>query len=203
MVLVGSSVASGRLAFRPSERWERMDEMTALPFLKRVADGLTLVRVLLALVMLWVGLSLGRAALDTAAILLILAWATDLLDGPLARRAHCDRQTWIGDHDLEVDVALSLGLLAYLILGGYVAPLIGAGYVVICGFLLWWSRSRHLAMAVQAPVYLILIYSALRYAFPYGWIVIGWILMSVLVTWPRFPKVIVPEFIEGMRQLRR
>jgi phosphatidylglycerophosphate synthase len=178
-----------------------MDETTALPFLKRLADGLTLVRVLLSVIMMWVGLTLGRPGLDTVAVLLVLAWATDLLDGPLARRSQCKRQTWIGDHDLEADVFLSLGLLVYLVLAGYALPILGFIYVILCGLLLWRGQSRHLAMAMQAPVYAVLIYSALRYAPLYGWIVVGWILLTVAVTWPRFPKVIVPDFVAGMRDL--
>jgi phosphatidylglycerophosphate synthase len=159
-----------------------MSKTTALPLLKRLADGLTMVRVLLALAMVWVGLTLGRPALDTVAILLILAWATDLLDGPLARRARSNRQTWIGDHDLEADILLSLGLLGYLILGDYVPVLLGFCYVVICVGMFWWLRARQLAMALQAPIYLITICSALRHFPLSGIMLVGWISLTIVVT---------------------
>lgn len=179
-----------------------MSKTTALPLLKRFADGLTMVRVFLALVMVCVGLTLGRPGLDTTAVLLIVAWATDLLDGPLARRARWNRQTWIGDHDLEADVFLSLGLLGYLILGGYLHGLLGICYVLVCAGMHWRLRAKQLAMAMQAPIYLITICSALRHVPPYGMMLVGWVTLTIIVTWPRFPKVMVPEFLEGMRELR-
>ena len=59
--------------------------------IKTVADTLTVLRVFLALWIFWLGITAGPSALPMAVTLLVLCWATDLLDGPLARRDREDR----------------------------------------------------------------------------------------------------------------
>jgi phosphatidylglycerophosphate synthase len=76
--------------------------------------------------------------------ILIIAWTTDLLDGPLARKDPSSRHTWIGDHDLETDMSVSLGGLAFIVLAGYLATWIAVSYVIICLILLWRFRSQEL-----------------------------------------------------------
>jgi phosphatidylglycerophosphate synthase len=168
---------------------------------KTIADTLTAGRFLLALVIFWLGLRVGQPALPTVTLTLVLGWASDLLDGALARRAINQRHTWLGDNDLSVDVCVALGLLGYLTFSGYVSPAIAVSYVLMTGALIWRFRSRALAMAAQAPVYAILLYLALRDAQLYGALAVGWIALTVIVTWPRFPETVVPEFIQGMREL--
>jgi len=130
-----------------------------------------------------------------------LGWVSDVLDGTLARRALNQRHTWLGDNDLGVDVCVALGLLGYLTLSGYVSIAIALSYASMTGALVWRFRSRSLAMAAQAPVYAILLYLALRDAPLYGALAVGYILLVTIVTWPRFPKTVVPEFLQGMRKL--
>lgn len=168
---------------------------------KTMADTLTAGRFLLALAIFWLGLRVGRPALQTVTLALVLGWASDLLDGALARRALHQRRTWLGDNDLSVDVCVALGLLGYLTFSGYVSPAIAVSYILMTGALIWRFRSRALAMAAQAPVYAIMLYVALRDAPTCGALAVGWILLAVIVTWPRFPKTVVPEFIQGMREL--
>ncbi len=168
---------------------------------KTIADTLTAGRFLLALVIFWLGLEVGQSALPTVTLVLVLGWVSDLLDGALARRALKRRHTWLGDNDLSVDVCVALGLLYYLTLSRYVSPAVALSYVLIAGALIWHFRSRALAMAAQAPVYVILLYLALRDARPYGALAVGYILLVTIVTWPRFPKTVVPEFLKGMQEL--
>jgi phosphatidylglycerophosphate synthase len=168
---------------------------------KTIADTLTAGRFLLALLIFWLGLRIGQPALPTITLVLVLGWVSDVLDGALARRALNQRRTWLGDNDLSVDVCVALGLLGYLTLSGYVSPTIAASYILITGALIWRFRSRSLAMAAQAPVYAILLYLALRDAQLYGALAVGYILLVTVVTWPRFPKTVVPEFLQGMREL--
>jgi len=168
---------------------------------KTMADTLTASRFLLALVIFWLGLRIGQPALPTVTLALVLGWASDLLDGALARRDRNQRHTWLGDNDLSVDVCVALGLLCYLTFSNYVSPAIALSYILMTGALIWRFRSRALAMAAQAPVYAILLHLALRDAPPYGALAVGWIVLTVIVTWPRFPKTVVPEFLQGMREL--
>ncbi len=168
---------------------------------KTMADTLTASRFLLALVIFWLGLRIGQPALPTVTLALVLGWASDLLDGALARRDRNQRHTWLGDNDLSVDFCVALGLLCYLTFSNYVSPAIALSYILMTGALIWRFRSRALAMAAQAPVYAILLHLALRDAPPYGALAVGWIVLMVIVTWPRFPKTVVPEFLQGMREL--
>lgn len=170
---------------------------------KTVADTLTAGRFFIALGILWLGLRVGQPALPTVTVALVLGWASDVLDGALARRDPHQRHTWLGDKDLNVDVCVALGLLCYLTFSSYVSPAIAVSYILMTGALIWRFRSRALAMAAQAPVYAILLYLALRDAPTYGVLAVGWILLTVIVTWPRFPKTVVPEFLQGMRELGR
>jgi phosphatidylglycerophosphate synthase len=168
---------------------------------KTVADTLTAGRFLVALIILWLGLRIGQPALPTVTLALVLGWVSDVLDGALARRAINQRRTWLGDNDLSVDVCVALGLLCYLTFSGYVSPAIALSYVLMTGALIWRFHSRSLAMAAQAPVYAILLYLALRDAPTYGVLAVGWIVLVTVVTWPRFPKTVIPEFLQGMREL--
>jgi len=168
---------------------------------KTIADTLTASRFLLALAIVWLGLRIGQPALPTVTLALVMGWVSDVLDGALARRALNQRRTWLGDNDLSVDVCVALGLLGYLTFSGYVSPAIAVSYVLMTGALIWRFRSRALAMAAQAPVYAILLYLALRDASTYGALAVGWIVLVTVVTWPRFPKTVVPEFLQGMREL--
>ena len=168
---------------------------------KTVADLLTALRFGLAWLILWLGISAGAEALPAAMTVLVLAWITDLLDGPLARRDPSGRTTWIGDRDLETDISVSIGVLAYLTLAHYVAPSTAILYGLLCAALLSKFRSRQLGMVVQAPPYAGIIYVALRDAQNYGLLAVGYVLLVVAATWPRFPQVVVPQFLEGIRDL--
>lgn len=168
---------------------------------KTMADILTILRFGLAWIILRLGLNEGASALPMVMMVLLLAWITDILDGPLARRDLTGHHTWIGDRDLEVDISVSIGVLAYLALAGLVHPNIVLGYGLACAVLLQQTRSRHLAWAVQAPPYAAIIYVALRDVPSYGLVAVGYVVLIVAVTWPRFPRAVVPQFLAGIRDL--
>ncbi|MBC7224535.1 MAG: CDP-alcohol phosphatidyltransferase family protein [Anaerolineae bacterium] len=168
-----------------------------------LADGLTAFRFVIALYLLWLGVTGGPAALPTAAIALVLAWASDLADGPLARLDKEGSPSWIGQRDLEVDCSVAIGVLGYLTFSGYISWLAGVGYLLLSAALLWYFRSVHLAWALEAPPYFCLLWVALRDARFQGILAVLWILFTVVITWPRFPRTTVPAFLEGMRNLTR
>ena len=169
---------------------------------KTIADTLTVSRFLLALLILWLGLTGGNEGLPAAITILIFAWATDLLDGPLARRDPSGRQTWVGTLDLQADISVATGVLGFLTFGGFIPLWAGITYALIGAALMCHFRSQHLGWAIQAPPYGVMLYVALRNAPLHGGIAVAWIALTVIVTWPRFPKETVPAFLHGMRNLR-
>ncbi len=170
---------------------------------KTLADILTASRFGLAWVLLWLGISRGAAGLPSAVVILIIAWTTDVLDGPLARKDLSNRQTWIGDHDLEIDMSVSLGGLTFLVLAGYLAAWVAVSYVIICLIMLWLFRSQELAWAVQAPPYAAMMFIALRHAPIYGLAIVAYLIVIIIATWPRFPQVTLPQFLSGIRNLSK
>jgi hypothetical protein len=82
---------------------------------KQVADIITFSRGILAFILAGLGLLVGKEALPMAAGVMIADWAGDMLDGPIARRSRVYYHSWIGDHDLEVDMTVSVGLLIYML----------------------------------------------------------------------------------------
>ncbi|MFN2148826.1 MAG: CDP-alcohol phosphatidyltransferase family protein [Anaerolineales bacterium] len=168
---------------------------------KQVADLITFCRSLLVVIFPWIALTQGERSLPWAAVLLAADWTGDSIDGTLARRSRLQYHTWIGDHDLEVDIAVSLGLLLYMLISGYLKPLVGILYLLF--WLIFFLRSgipRSLGMLFQAPIYSWFIYVALVSYPMAGLGLAAWIAAAVIVTWPKFPREVVPGFLGGMGQ---
>lgn len=170
---------------------------------KQVADLITLARAFLAALYVWLGIREGANGLTVATWLLLVNWTGDSLDGPLARRSRVSYQTWIGDHDLQIDMLVSVGLLGYMVLAGFLIPLVAAVYLV-AWFLVFWllHSSRGLGMLFQAPIYGWFILMVVRNEPSASLWIIGWIVLALVVTWPKFPKEIVPGFLGEMQRLR-
>lgn len=171
-----------------------------MPVAKQVADFFTLFRALLAPALMLLGYIRGGAGLPMASWLLIASWMSDSLDGPLARRSRIKYRTWLGDHDLEVDMWASFGLMIYMLLAGYLAWQMVAIYIMLWAIIFGrWGMQRSLGMLFQAPIYGWFIYLALHFAPQAGFWVVGWIIAVVIITWPRFPEEVVPGFLQGMQ----
>ena len=169
---------------------------------KQVADLITTSRALFAFWLPWLGLAQGESCLTTVVWMLILNWTGDALDGALARRSSRKYHTWIGDHDLEVDILVSFGLLLYMLGAGFVDLRIIGLYALVCLLIAWqWGFHRSLGMLFQAPVYGWFIWIALQKIPPVGVWLILWILAVMIITWPRFPNEIVPGFLTGMKEV--
>jgi len=96
---------------------------------KTIADTLTVTRVLLAFLILWLGVTGGSEALPAAMTVLIFAWTTDLLDGPFARRDPSAPQTWVGERDLHADMSVGFCVLGYLAFAGFIPLWAGIAYL--------------------------------------------------------------------------
>lgn len=167
---------------------------------KQVADLITSARGLIALCLVWVGIVRGAAGLSLAAWLMLSDWIGDMLDGRVARRSRVQYRTWIGDHDLEVDMTVSLGLLVYLLQARFVNPWLAGAYVLVWVVYFWQQHGipHSLGMLFQAPIYGWFIWVALNKAPLAGWIIVTFLALAIVLTWPYFPKVMVPGFLAGL-----
>lgn len=171
---------------------------------KFIADAITFTRAGIGFVLIGLGLFTGQAALQWVAWLMLADWIGDALDGTFARRSKVEIHTWIGDHDLEVDIFVSLCLAFYLWQTEFLSIVYLGGYLLawLLVFIIFGSH-RSLGMFFQAPIYLLLILQALDHAPLAGWSIIITVMAMVIVTWPKFPKQILPEFFAGVQDTFR
>jgi hypothetical protein len=171
---------------------------------KQVADFITLSRALLGLLLVWLGITQGAEALPLAAWIMLADWGGDMVDGRIARRSRVQYHTWIGDHDLEVDMTVSVGLLIYMLAAGFVNIWVGAIYIVLWGLYFWRNGiPRSPGMLFQAPIYAWFIYALLRAVPVAGVAILVFMTLAIVVTWPYFPKVMVPGFLKGIWVVER
>ena len=98
---------------------------------------------------------------------------------------------------------VSAGLLGYLWASGFVSTIVAVVYVLISVVVFYFlgDIERTLGMLSQAPIYWWFIWVAMRDAPLAGrWLII-YLVAIIVVTWPRFPKEIVPGFLSGISQL--
>jgi len=101
-------------------------------------------------------------------------------------------------------MAVSLGLLIFMVASGLIEPVIAGSYALVWAIFFWrWGVPRSLGMLVQAPIYGWFIWVAVRDAWPTGQWLIFWIAAAVIVTWPRFPREVIPDFLGGMQAIWR
>ena len=169
---------------------------------KQVADLITTSRALLSFWLAWLGITQGESSLVMAVWMMILNWTGDALDGTLARRSSRKYHTWIGDHDLEVDILVSVGLLFYLTGSGLIDFRVVGIFFLVWVVILWrWGFNRSLGMLFQAPIYAWFIWVAMLKLPAIGMWLIIWIIAAVVITWPRFPNEVVPGFLTGMKEV--
>jgi phosphatidylglycerophosphate synthase len=166
---------------------------------KQLADVLTCCRPVLAVCIAWLGVAAGQEALPSVVLITITTWVSDVFDGYLARRDPTAPHTWIGEHDAEADLSVSLGVLAYLVLSGYlpaVSILLGVVTVAI-----WALASHQLAWPLYAMPYLALIWVAFGAAPALSWIALGYLAVVTSITWPRLPQQYLPQFFRAAARL--
>ena len=170
--------------------------------MKRLADLLTLSRFFLSLAIMALGVWWGGGTLPIVVMIALLAWMTDTLDGPLARRARPRRTTWIGEQDFPVDVFMVMALLSYLTAIN-VVPWRGAlMYLLLAAVALWWLREQAVALAFMAPVDALFLYIGWQRAPTEARLVLFYLTVTLILDRHRFCYV-VSVFINGMRRVFR
>jgi hypothetical protein len=166
---------------------------------KMVADLITATRGLLGLVMIWLGITHGDAALPVVVVLMLLDWTGDFVDGRIARRSRHPRRTWIGDSDLYIDLFVSLCLAVYLLGAGFASLGFVGLYLSAWALVLWhFGLDRNLLMVLQAPIYLYFIVVTLQVIPNAGYGLVLWVVAALAINWRRFTREIVPKFIHGV-----
>jgi hypothetical protein len=156
------------------------------------ADVLTASRAFLAL---GLAVILAQGRLGWAAVGLSLAWITDVADGRLARAAA--EPTRLGDWDFRADVAVGSGVLAGLIIHGYVPRPLAVGLLVLLvgGFVV--LRNAALGMSVQA-----IAYAAFAWRLWVDSVGTRWVPLLVagtigIIEWRRLFGEQIPAFLNG------
>ncbi len=163
------------------------------------ADFLTLLRVILSAALVWIGLTEGAEGLTTAVAILLFAWFSDILDGPLARRAPSSEPSWIGAHDAEADMTMSLGVLGFLafsvLLDARLA--IGLGVVII----VLWFISYPLAWPFYALPYVFLLRVTWQRSPTASLGILLYIGMALLARFGRMRHEYLPLFFENLARV--
>jgi len=169
---------------------------------KSLADLITFTRTLLIPSFIWLGLSQGIKALPVVTVLILLNWTLDSLDGPLARRQKDAGVTWIGKHDLEIDLLITTSVLIYLTAAGTLSWPVTIPYLLIWAVIFWLKGILAiLGVLYQLPIYIWFIITVFLEMPQLLLLMIVWPLLAMIVSWPKFPKVIVPDLINGVTEL--
>lgn len=169
---------------------------------KQIADLITFFRLVIAISFIWLGFQFGEEALPIVVWLMLIDWIGDLLDGKLARRSSKQYRTWIGNHDLEVDMSVAAGLLIFLISAKLIHSTFGWLYLAIWSVVFFQiGIPSSLGMLFQAPIYGYLLWISMMLVPQHGFWLLLWITTAVIITWPRFPREVVPGFLLGFREV--
>ena len=169
---------------------------------KLLADLITVVRAMAGMWIAWLGLTRNEEALPVVALVMILCWTGDFVDGTLAHRSRHPRHTWVGDRDVNVDAFVSLCLAVYMIGAGHFNLLVGGAYLFGWTIVfLFAGNDRNLLMLAQTPIYLTFTLIVLQISPERGYLMVAWVATALAINWRRFSADMVPKFIDHMRSL--
>jgi phosphatidylglycerophosphate synthase len=153
------------------------------------ADGLTVSRLVIAIVLVPVTWSLS---LGVSALLLSVAWVTDVLDGRLARAA--GEEGRMGHWDLTADTAVGAGLLVGLAGSGEIPAWFAAAVLAILGTLFLF-RSFAASMVLQVAGYASMISLLWSRRPSFWWVPLATAILIGIIDWRRLVQVNIPGFL--------
>ncbi|MBU4174157.1 MAG: hypothetical protein KKB90_12935 [Actinobacteria bacterium] len=122
------------------------------PFLRLIADLLTLTRFLIAAFIVGIGLFVGPQALGAAIIATMFGWVTDIMDGPLARSSGCG-ESWVSRLDFIADVTMGYSFFLFLVTTG-LFPVLPALLLVVAAVTVVIIRpTEAVIQIVTAPIF--------------------------------------------------
>jgi phosphatidylglycerophosphate synthase len=168
------------------------------------ANFLTGVRAIVAILLPLLGFLQGASGVNSAVYLMVVAWISDYFDGVTARSRPGHKPSWLGTHDLQVDMLVAMGLLLYLVQSRYVSlPL---AFIYVLAWALIFSRvtmDKTTGSLLQAPIYGIFLWFAAQDAPRAVLLVPAWIIVVLSISWRRFVGQVLPEFFSGLAGLLR
>lgn len=167
--------------------------------LKLVADLLTFSRAVIALVIVALSLFWPEPPLQAVIWLVWAGWITDALDGPLARRDRQSEETWIGEHDLLVDILLAVSMLAFLMGVGFISPLWTAVYAVVGLLFMLHFRNMGACMCFMFPIDLGFMYVIWQRAPAQTRVILLYLAILAILRWDKL-MANIRIFIEDLRQ---
>ena len=171
--------------------------------MKKLADSLTGSRFVLASLITWTAsTSSPETGILALVLLTLLAWTSDVLDGPLARRAAVPRQTWLGAHDLEADLSLVLALVFSMAMWRGAPAVLLAGIILagVLGRLVFHSLAPvKLGMGLVYGLFIIMVW---RIKPVLGGTILAWIAVAALLNSSR-ARAQVTIFLSECRKITR
>lgn len=172
-----------------------------VPWARTLADLLTISRLLggMALaVMPWdktVG-SLGRLVKYN-----LLLWSTDTVDGKFARRSNTP-PSWIGERDIVVDSALTLGTGIALARSSYLPGKMVVLWLGVCLVLYAMRPVTTTILVFMFPLQMALPVIALAHGCPEVRLYLIWVAAVAIMSWKRL-KFVIESFIDGLPDRQR
>jgi phosphatidylglycerophosphate synthase len=157
-----------------------------------IADILTMARMVIAVALIPIVWSFS---LGLAALMVSIAWMTDLLDGRLARAA--GREGRLGSWDLRADTAVGAGLLIGLTGAGTIPIWFSASALIIFG-VLFLAGNLAASMLLQLAGYLPLISVLWSEKSPGWWLPFFTAILIGILDWRRLLFVNIPNFVRGL-----
>ena len=166
-----------------------------------IADLLTLSRIAAAGILAWLGMTAGATGLGAAALVTVLAWTTDQLDGWMARRS--PTPTRLGPYDFPIDVVFYAGIVTYLITAGFVPPAVSLGFVVLA--VIAWLVTRRKAVGLLALRIIDLTCAAVifRHASVIGILLLVWVSVLAVIYRRRLAERVPRWLVELRSAVRR
>jgi hypothetical protein len=157
------------------------------------ADGLTASRIA---VVLWL---LVRPSPKVAVALVVWAWLSDAVDGPLARSTGSPGR--LAEFDHRVDALVGFGMTWYLGDVGFL-PTVSSRLLAVLLLGVWAATGIFAAqMLFQTAAYGAFLWWAFATSVAGRWW-LPWVALLILVAeWARFVTEFVPDFLRGIRKL--
>jgi phosphatidylglycerophosphate synthase len=165
-----------------------------------LTDALTLSRLGIAGLILWLGWTAGRAAFPEAILLVTLGWITDAADGFIARHSECP--TRLGTLDYPIDASLTWASFIFIALAGFIPPAFVGAYTLLAAAVTLWFRRKAVLVLFMRGVDLIVFYFAVRYELIYTLPLLVWLLFLAWFHRARLRRD-VPRWLRELSELFR
>ncbi|NNC41373.1 MAG: CDP-alcohol phosphatidyltransferase family protein [Acidimicrobiia bacterium] len=160
------------------------------------ADLLTTSRGLIAIGLI---AAISGRHLSTVAVLISVAWLTDLFDGRAARAGA--GSTRLGRWDLGVDTMVGVGALVGLLMAGAIPVWLAWGALLLLGVPFAIFRHPTLSMVLQAIAYAGVLALLWREAGAIRWLPPLTIATILVIGFNRFRETTLPTFFSGFLEL--